>query len=78
MKKFAYLDYAGILHITRNEEIAKSHAKNGKYIATEIPAEGGYPINRQNGSAYILYSEKEEKHGYDIPEELAKLYTSLR
>ena len=81
MKKFAYLDSAEILHITKKEEIAKSHAKNGKVVATDYPAEGGYPVVGEYGEkrkAYILYSETEERHGFPIPEELAELYRRLK
>ena len=68
MKKFAYLDKAYILHITKHEATAKSHSVNGKVVTTNFPAKGGYPINEKE-NAYVLYSETEEKHGYDIPEE---------
>ena len=77
MKKFAYLDYAGILHITKYEKTAKSHAKNGKYVATAVHAKGGYPVNEKD-MPYILYSETEEKHGYEIPAELATLYAQVK
>lgn len=77
MRQFAYLDYAGILHITKYEETAKSHAKGKKYAATEVPAKGGYPVD-DKGNAYVLYSETEEKHGYEIPAELSELYKSLK
>lgn len=77
MKKFAYLDYAGILHITKHEATAKSHAKNGKYVQTGVEARGGYPVD-DKGNAYILYSETEEKHGYEIPAELSELYKRLK
>ena len=77
MKKFAYLDRAAILHITKHEHIAKSHGRDGKYVETEVPAQGGYPVDG-DGNAYILYSETEEKHGYPIPNELVELYSSLK
>ena len=74
MKKFAYIDYGDILHITKYENTAKSHAKNGKYVITEVLASHGYPVD-EKGNPYILYSATVEKHGYAIPEELAELYT---
>lgn len=77
MKKFAYLDYAGILHITKYEATAKSHSKNGKYVATYVKALHGYPVDEKE-NAYILYSETEEKHGYEIPEALVSLYKLLK
>lgn len=77
MKKFAYLDYAGILHITKYEATAKSHAKNGKYVETTVEAHGGYPVN-EKGNAYVLYSETEEKHDYEIPAELSELYAKVK
>lgn len=77
MKKFAYLDYAGILHITKYENTAKSHAKGGKYVETYVKAAHGYPVDEKD-NPYILYSDTEEKHGYVIPEAVANLYRLLK
>lgn len=77
MKKFAYLDTAKILHITKDEKTAKSHSFNGKFIETEFPAKGGYPVDGK-GNFYVVYSETEEKHGRKIPVEIAGLYSKLK
>lgn len=77
MKKFAYLDSACILHITKSEAIATSHSVNGKVEKTDFPAKGGYPID-DKGIFYVLYSETEEKHNYAIPAELSELYKKLK
>ena len=77
MKKFAYLDNAEILHITKSEGIAKAHSGNGKVVMTEFPAKGGYPIDNV-GNYYVLYSEKEDKHGKKIPYELEQLYLACK
>jgi hypothetical protein len=77
MKKFAYIDFGGVLHITKYENTAKSHAKNGKYVETYVSAKGGYPVDEE-GHPYIVYSDVEEKHGYEIPEAIANLYRLLK
>ena len=77
MKKFAYLDSAEILHITQYEAIARTHGGKGGIVETDFPAHGGYPVDEE-GKAYILYSETEEKHDREIPEKLAELYRKLK
>lgn len=77
MKKYAYLDTAYILHITKSLDVAESHSVNKKIEKTDYPAKGGYPVD-EKGNAYVLYSETEEKHRYEIPAELAELYKKLK
>ena len=57
--KYAYLDKAGILHITEKEETAKKFSKTGKVVATEVEADHGYPL--ADGEEIIVYSPTEMK-----------------
>lgn len=59
MTKFAYLDKAGILHITGNKKTAKEYCGRGKVVETEHPAGGGYP--EVGGEEIIAYSETRMK-----------------
>ena len=72
MKKFAYIDFGGVLHITKYENTAKTHAKNGKYVETYVRAEHGYPVD-EKGNPYIVYEDGTEKHGYEVPENIVAL-----
>jgi hypothetical protein len=78
--KYAYVDYAGIFHITKSEAIAKSHGRNGKYETTKIPAKGGYPYVEGYGSI-IYYGGKEVKKESMLPyvtNEMIELYNKLK
>ena len=88
MKKFAYLDNAEILHITKGinyaeRDVKKEYDANGKVIKvwpiveTDFPAKGGYPVDH-GGNAYILYSETLDAHQKQIPQELTDLYKSVK
>ena len=86
--KYAYLDSAMILHITKYEADAKRCVKKIKdqdekiikmwpIVMTDWPAKGGYPINK-DGENLVLFAEDFEKHERDIPEKLVELYKSLK
>lgn len=86
--KYAYLDSANILHITKGMEYAQRDVKKEKdkdnnvikvwpIVETEFPAKGGYPIDNV-GNYYVLYSEKEDKHGKKIPYELEQIYLACK
>ena len=75
--KFAYLDSANILHITKWEDTAQRCAKNKKYIETDVAAKGGYPVD-EKGNPYVIYDERHEKHKWEIPAELSELYLKLK
>ena len=86
--KYAYLDTAGILHITKYYESAQRCVKKLKdkdgniikiwpIVETDFPAKGGYPVD-EKGNAYVLYAEDVEKHNYEIPAELAELYAKVK
>lgn len=86
MSKFAYLDSAKILHISKYEDTAKRCVKKvvdkttnevirvWNIVPTNVAAIGGYPVDGE-GKPYILYSITETKHDRETPEELIKLYT---
>lgn len=57
--KYAYLDKAGILHITEKEETAKKYSVTGKVVATEVEAAHGYPL--ADGEEIIVYGPTEMK-----------------
>lgn len=81
MKKFAYIDKCGIMHVVKEEKTAKQYSGNKKVIETDIEAENGYPV--VNGKAVIVYSEECMKHtakGKQIKviPELAELYKKCR
>lgn len=77
MKKYAYLT-GDVLHITANEETAKKHVGEGKYIETNVPSAHGYPIDNE-GEAIIMWGAETEKHGNHgrITAELRELYRAL-
>ena len=86
--KYAYLDSAEILHITKFYKTAQRCVKKLKdendniikiwpITETDFPAKAGYPVDG-DGNAYVLYSEIEEKHGREIPAELAELYIKVK
>lgn len=59
MKKFAYIDKSGILHITAEKSDAVKYSANKKTVETEILSNGGYPI--ADGKEIIVYGEDEMK-----------------
>lgn len=76
MKKFAYLDKGGVLHITVNEQTAKEYSKSGKVVETELPASGGYPVVADE--EILVYSETKMKLEATSPETLdATMYPQL-
>ena len=88
MKKFAYLDSAFILHITKGREYAERDVKKEKdkdnnviktwpIVETDFPAKGGYPVDH-GGNPYILYTEKLDAHQKQIPVELTELYKKCK
>lgn len=68
MSKFAYLDKGGVLHITAKEETAKEYSRNGRVIATELPASGGYPL--VGNEEILVYNETTMKLDGGSPETL--------
>lgn len=76
MKKFAYIDFGGVLHITKHEATAKSHAKGGKYIETYVRAQHGYPVD-DDGKAFVVYEDGTEKHERELPENVIALVRIL-
>lgn len=78
--KYAYVDYGGVLHITKSEAIAKSHGVNGKYEKTKIPAQHGYPYVEGFGPI-IYYGGKDVKKESMLPyitNEMIALYDRLK
>ena len=82
MKKFAYIDKGGIMHVVAKLDTAKEYkALKTHVIETEIEAAHGYPV--VNGKAVIVYSEECMKHTakgkqIEIIPELAELYKKCR
>lgn len=78
--KYAYVDYAGVFHITKYEATAKSHGRNGKYEVTKISAKGGYPYIEDVGSI-IYYGGKEVKKEWMlayVTNDMIALYDRLK
>jgi hypothetical protein len=81
MAGFAYFDQYGIFHVVDDEATAKQYARNGKYVATDVPHEYGYPtIAWHDGSAkqvvvydrggrYEGYVDGNEKNGVELTQE---------
>lgn len=82
MKKFAYIDKGGIMHIVAKLDTAKEYkALKTHVIETEIEAAHGYPV--VNGKQVIVYDEETMKYdakGKKIEPvaELAELYKKCR
>ncbi len=60
MKRFAYIDKAGIMHVVESADTAKEYSANGKFAETEIAAKYGFPLNDE-GVGVIVYSPEEMK-----------------
>ena len=78
MKKYAYIDKVGIMHLVDTREVAEDFKKRGKVVETEIKAKNGFPID-ETGEGVIVYGENEMKYeakGADIVPipALAELY----
>ena len=79
---YAYLDKYGILHVVDNEETAKTYAKNGKYVKTDIPNKGGYPCKLEE---VVVYSQSEayvdgnrgDGKKIKLPKDIEALYKQL-
>lgn len=54
---YAYLDYSGVLHITKYEDVAKEYGQKHVYIETDLPAAHGYPVDK-HGHSIILTKEE--------------------
>lgn len=54
---YAYLDYSGVLHITKHEDIAKEYGQKGVYIETDLPAGHGYPVDKHEHSIILTKEE---------------------
>ena len=82
MKKFAYIDKGGIMHVVAKLDTAKEYkALKTHVIETEIEAAHGYPV--VNGKQVIVYDEETMKYdakGKKIEPvaELAELYKKCR
>ena len=57
MKKYAYLDKGGILHVSASKKTAQEYSANHQVVETEHPADHGYPVH--NGEEVIMYAEDE-------------------
>lgn len=85
MKKFAYLDKAGILHVVKDKETAEKYCAGGKVVETEVEAKGGYPMAMYRGhlEEIIVYDEETMKVDarslkIEAIPELAELYKACR
>lgn len=68
MKKYAYIDKAGIMHVVEKKEVAEEFKQKGKVVETEIKAKNGFPIDK-TGEGVIVYGAdkmKYEAKGADI------------
>ena len=60
---YAYLDYSGVLHITKHKELAKEYGQKGVYIETDLPAAHGYPVD-DYGNFIIITRDKDSGKFY--------------
>lgn len=68
MKKYAYVDKIGVMHVVDTREVAEDFKQRGKVVETEIAAKNGFPID-EKGEGVIVYGEdkmKYEAKGADI------------
>lgn len=82
MKKFAYIDRSGIMHVVSKIDTAREYKAVGTHVVeTEIEAAHGYPV--ADGKQVIVYDEdcmKYDAKGKKIEPipELAELYRKCR
>ena len=82
MKKYAYIDKGGIMHVVAKLDTAKEYKALGTHVVeTEIEAAHGYPV--VNKKQVIVYDEDTMKYdakGKKIEPiaELAELYKKCR
>ena len=60
MKKNAYIDKAGIMHLVKDIAVAKEFSFNGKVVETEIAEKYGLPLNSE-GEGVIVYGPDDMK-----------------
>ena len=60
---YAYLDYSGVLHITKYKDLAKEHGQKHVYIETDLPAVRGYPVD-DYGSPIVITRDKDSGNLY--------------
>ena len=78
MRKFAYLDKAGIMHVVKERETAEEFCKMGTIVETDIKAANGFPTDDEN-EGVIVYASECMKHEADKSfiepiKELTELY----
>lgn len=61
MRKYAYIDKGGILHVVERQIEAKKYSKDGRYVITEIATKHGYPLVKKgrNETEIVVYSLEE-------------------
>ena len=61
MRKYAYIDKGGVLHITEKQINARKYSKNDRYVITEIESKHGYPVVKKgkNTTEIVVYSLEE-------------------
>ena len=55
---FMYLDEAGIMHCTKNEDTAKEYGRGGKYVPCALADGTGYP--KENDQRLVVYADDKE------------------
>ena len=79
MKRFAYLDKAGIMHVVEKKETAEEYRKLGKIVETDVQAVLGFPLD-EKGKGVIVYGpelmkyEATDKKFIEPVKELSELY----
>lgn len=61
MRKYAYIDKGGILHIVEKQIDARKYSKDDRYVITEIESKHGYPVVKKGKTTteIVVYSLKE-------------------
>ena len=79
MKRFAYLDKAGIMHVVEKKETAEEYRKLGKIVETDVQAVLGFPLDEKE-KCVIVYApelmkyETTDKKFIEPVKELSELY----
>ena len=61
MRKYAYIDKGGVLHIVEKQIDARKYSKDDRYIITEVESKHGYPVVKKgrNTTEIVVYSLEE-------------------
>lgn len=61
MRKYAYIDNGGVLHIVEKQIDARKYSKDDRYAITEMESNHGYPVVKKGRTTteIVVYSLEE-------------------